>query len=120
MSRARLGAASSVPFRVPMRSAGLRQSDTCSAVTRTSSSWWLCVARSDRSPTLTAETYILIAFLCSIFGYKGELGETVKYVNWMSEIRAGLMALEFYNADLNKWGQVRRESLDRQVQEHIH
>ncbi|CAJ0916533.1 unnamed protein product, partial [Mesorhabditis belari] len=43
--------------------------------------------------------------ILKIFGYEGELGQTVKYVNWLSEIRAGLMALEFYNADLQKWGQ---------------
>lgn len=29
-------------------------------------------------------------------------------MNWLSEIRAGLLALEFYNADQQKWGQVRR------------
>lgn len=40
-----------------------------------------------------------------IFGYEGDLGETVKYVNWMSEIRAGLVALEFYSPDAKKWGQ---------------
>uniref|UniRef100_A0A0N5AXJ5 Dipeptidyl peptidase 3 n=1 Tax=Syphacia muris TaxID=451379 RepID=A0A0N5AXJ5_9BILA len=50
-------------------------------------------------------------FLCTypdimkIFGYEGELGDTVKYVNWMSEIRAGLVALEFYAPDVKKWGQ---------------
>ncbi|CAJ0572893.1 unnamed protein product, partial [Mesorhabditis spiculigera] len=43
--------------------------------------------------------------ILKIFGYEGELGQQVKYVNWLSEIRAGLMALEFYNADQKKWGQ---------------
>lgn len=41
-----------------------------------------------------------------IFGYKGELAETVKYVNWLNEIRAGLLALEFYSPEAKKWGQV--------------
>ena len=30
----------------------------------------------------------------------------MKYVNWLNEIRAGLLALEFYNAEQKKWGQV--------------
>lgn len=29
----------------------------------------------------------------------------MKYVNWLSEIRAGLLALEFYQAEQKKWGQ---------------
>ncbi|VDM36975.1 unnamed protein product [Toxocara canis] len=50
-------------------------------------------------------------FLCTfpdvlkIFGYEGETAETVKYVNWMSEIRAGLLALEFYSPETKNWGQ---------------
>ncbi|CAP31663.2 Protein CBG12727 [Caenorhabditis briggsae] len=43
--------------------------------------------------------------ILEIFGYTGELAQDVKYVNWLSEIRAGLMALEFYQADQKKWGQ---------------
>uniref|UniRef100_A0A7E4WD76 Dipeptidyl peptidase 3 n=1 Tax=Panagrellus redivivus TaxID=6233 RepID=A0A7E4WD76_PANRE len=50
-------------------------------------------------------------FLCcypdimKVFGYEGELGETVKYVNWLNEIRSGLISLEFYQPDAKKWGQ---------------
>ncbi|VDK42649.1 unnamed protein product [Anisakis simplex] len=50
-------------------------------------------------------------FLCTyqdvlkIFGYEGELAESVKYVNWLSEIRAGLLALEFYSPETKNWGQ---------------
>ncbi|EFP03207.1 hypothetical protein CRE_28514 [Caenorhabditis remanei] len=43
--------------------------------------------------------------ILKIFGYTGELAHDVKYVNWLSEIRAGLLALEFYQADQKKWGQ---------------
>ncbi|CAB3410611.1 unnamed protein product [Caenorhabditis bovis] len=43
--------------------------------------------------------------ILEIFGYTGELAQDVKYVNWLSEIRAGLMALEFYQPDKKKWGQ---------------
>ncbi|CAI4224265.1 unnamed protein product [Auanema sp. JU1783] len=45
------------------------------------------------------------ADILEIFGYNGELGQTVKYVNWLNEIRAGLMALEFYSPEKQKWGQ---------------
>ncbi|CAI5439529.1 unnamed protein product [Caenorhabditis angaria] len=43
--------------------------------------------------------------ILEIFGYTGDLAQDVKYVNWLSEIRAGLMALEFYQAEQKKWGQ---------------
>ena len=42
-----------------------------------------------------------------IFGLEGAEAGVVKYTNWLSEIRAGLLALEFYAADAKKWGQVR-------------
>ncbi|KAJ1351826.1 hypothetical protein KIN20_007977 [Parelaphostrongylus tenuis] len=45
------------------------------------------------------------ADILEIFGFKGELAEKVKYVNWLSEIRAGLLALEFYSPEAKKWGQ---------------
>ncbi|KAF8365301.1 dpt-1 [Pristionchus pacificus] len=45
------------------------------------------------------------ADILRIFGHDGEFGQLIKYVNWLSEIRAGLLALEFYNADQQKWGQ---------------
>ncbi|GMT28781.1 hypothetical protein PFISCL1PPCAC_20078 [Pristionchus fissidentatus] len=43
--------------------------------------------------------------ILKIFGHEGEFGQLIKYVNWLSEIRAGLLALEFYNAEQQKWGQ---------------
>ncbi|WKX90543.1 hypothetical protein Q1695_009409 [Nippostrongylus brasiliensis] len=45
------------------------------------------------------------ADILEIFGYKGETADLVKYVNWLNEIRAGLLALEFYSAEAQKWGQ---------------
>ncbi|CAD6186255.1 unnamed protein product [Caenorhabditis auriculariae] len=50
-------------------------------------------------------------FLCcdqdilEIFGYQGDVAQDVKYTNWLNEIRAGLLALEFYQPDQQKWGQ---------------
>uniref|UniRef100_A0A915AIE3 Dipeptidyl peptidase 3 n=1 Tax=Parascaris univalens TaxID=6257 RepID=A0A915AIE3_PARUN len=50
-------------------------------------------------------------FLCTypdvlkIFGHEGEMAETIKYVNWMSEVLAGLLVLEFYSPDTKNWGQ---------------
>uniref|UniRef100_A0A914Y951 dipeptidyl-peptidase III n=1 Tax=Panagrolaimus superbus TaxID=310955 RepID=A0A914Y951_9BILA len=50
-------------------------------------------------------------FLCcypdilQIFGYEGQVADDIKYTNWLNEIRAGLVCLEFYQADAKKWGQ---------------
>ncbi|CAD5214016.1 unnamed protein product [Bursaphelenchus xylophilus] len=41
--------------------------------------------------------------IMNLFGYEGDLAETVRYVNWVNEIRAGLMGLENYDPDQNKW-----------------
>lgn len=41
-----------------------------------------------------------------IFGFEGEMAEIIKYVNWMLELRSGLLALEFYSAETKKWRQV--------------
>uniref|UniRef100_A0A914VSE5 Dipeptidyl peptidase 3 n=1 Tax=Plectus sambesii TaxID=2011161 RepID=A0A914VSE5_9BILA len=51
--------------------------------------------------------YFLCCFtdVLKIFGFEGERGQLVKYVNWLSEVRAGLMGLEFFSADAKKWGQ---------------
>jgi len=43
--------------------------------------------------------------ILEIFGHKGADAEEVKYCNWLSEIRAGLMGLEFYNPESKRWGQ---------------
>ncbi|CAI2300569.1 unnamed protein product [Caenorhabditis sp. 36 PRJEB53466] len=51
--------------------------------------------------------YVLCCYpdILEIFGYTGALAQDVKYVNWLSEIRAGLLALEFYQPEQKKWGQ---------------
>jgi dipeptidyl-peptidase-3 len=43
--------------------------------------------------------------ILEIFGYSGDEGQTVKYVNWLSELRAGLLGLEFYSPETGNWGQ---------------
>ncbi|GMS81030.1 hypothetical protein PENTCL1PPCAC_3205, partial [Pristionchus entomophagus] len=43
--------------------------------------------------------------ILKIFGFEGEFGQTIKYVNWLSSIHKGLIALELYNMDHQKWGQ---------------
>uniref|UniRef100_A0A914E4I0 Dipeptidyl peptidase 3 n=1 Tax=Acrobeloides nanus TaxID=290746 RepID=A0A914E4I0_9BILA len=43
--------------------------------------------------------------ILKIFGHEGEVAQTVKYVNWLNEIRAGLVGLEYYLLDSEKWGQ---------------
>lgn len=42
----------------------------------------------------------------SIFGYEGERADDVAYVNWLSMVRAGLLGLEFYSPETDKWRQV--------------
>lgn len=34
------------------------------------------------------------------------MAEDVKYANWLLEIRAGLLGLEFYSPESQTWGQV--------------
>lgn len=48
---------------------------------------------------------LFYSLIFRIFGYTGDVAQDVKYVNWLSEIRAGLLALEFYQPDQKKWGQ---------------
>ncbi|KAI1700577.1 peptidase family m49 domain-containing protein [Ditylenchus destructor] len=51
--------------------------------------------------------YYLCCFddILEIFGHKGDDAKNVMYVNWMSEIRAGLVALEYFQPDSKTWGQ---------------
>lgn len=42
-----------------------------------------------------------------IFGFDGELASKITHVNWLSSMLKGLNALEFYDAEKEKWGQVR-------------
>ncbi|MFH4978365.1 hypothetical protein AB6A40_005074 [Gnathostoma spinigerum] len=43
--------------------------------------------------------------ILKIFGYEGEMADTVKYINWLSGLRSGLVGLEFYSPETMKWGQ---------------
>ena len=42
----------------------------------------------------------------SIFGFSGEDADDVLYVNWLSMVRAGLVGLEYFTPESNKWRQV--------------
>lgn len=44
-------------------------------------------------------------FLHRIFGHSGEAAKDVCYVNWLSMVRSGLLGLEYYTPELNKWRQ---------------
>lgn len=43
----------------------------------------------------------------SIFGHEGKNADDIIYVNWLNMVRAGLMGLEFYTPETQKWRQVR-------------
>lgn len=45
-----------------------------------------------------------------IFGYEGDEMETVMYVNWLLMVRAGVLALEFYNPDTKNWLQAHMQA----------
>ena len=42
----------------------------------------------------------------SIFGYHGDDGDDIIYINWLNMARAGLMGLEYFTPEANKWRQV--------------
>jgi len=48
--------------------------------------------------------------LLSIFGFEGEKAENVAYINWLSMVRKGLLALEFYSPETNKWRQAHMQA----------
>ena len=48
----------------------------------------------------------LIFLSCSIFGHEGEAADNILYVNWLNMVRAGLIGLEYYTPEKNKWRQV--------------
>jgi len=50
------------------------------------------------------------AKLLSIFGLEGETGFEVAYINWLSMARKGLLALEFYTPESNKWRQAHMQA----------
>jgi dipeptidyl-peptidase-3 len=43
---------------------------------------------------------------CRIFGHEGSEADDIIYINWLNMVRAGLLALEFYNPNKQIWGQV--------------
>ena len=42
-----------------------------------------------------------------IFGFEGDEGDDIIYVNWLNMVRAGLLALEFYSPETRAWRQVK-------------
>jgi len=40
-----------------------------------------------------------------IFGFEGEVARDIVFTNWLIMARAGLLALEHYNPQQNRWGQ---------------
>ncbi|KAL8603617.1 hypothetical protein ACOMHN_005559 [Nucella lapillus] len=47
----------------------------------------------------------LHADILSIFGFDGEEGDDIIYVNWLNMVRAGLLGLEFYSPESRTWRQ---------------
>lgn len=43
---------------------------------------------------------------CRIFGHEGTDADSIVYINWLNMVRAGLLGLEFYTPENNKWRQV--------------
>jgi len=48
--------------------------------------------------------------LLSIFGYEGQFGDDVAYINWLSMARKGLLALEYYSPETGKWRQAHMQA----------
>jgi len=53
-----------------------------------------------------SKRYANIVLSYRIFGFEGDHASDIMYNNWLSQIRAGLLALEYYSVDSRKWGQV--------------
>jgi len=52
-------------------------------------------------------------FLCfekEILDIFGHTDDDVSYVNWMSELRAGIMGLKYYHPETDKWGQAHMQA----------
>jgi dipeptidyl-peptidase-3 len=52
-------------------------------------------------------------FLCyndEILEIFGHTTKDVSYINWLSELRAGLMGLKYYHPDTDKWGQAHMQA----------
>ena len=48
----------------------------------------------------------ILIFFYSIFGYQDDAADDIIYINWLNMVRAGLVGLEFYTPENNKWRQV--------------
>jgi len=48
--------------------------------------------------------------LLSVFGHNGTHGQDVVYINWLSMVRKGILGLEFYSPDSNKWRQAHMQA----------
>ncbi|XP_031572146.1 dipeptidyl peptidase 3-like [Actinia tenebrosa] len=46
----------------------------------------------------------------SIFGHEGEMANDIIYINWLNMVRAGLLGLEFYTPENNKWRQAHMQA----------
>ncbi|XP_069036565.1 dipeptidyl peptidase 3 [Lepisosteus oculatus] len=46
----------------------------------------------------------------SIFGHEGQAAEEVVFVNWLTMVRAGLLALEFYTPETRSWRQAHMQA----------
>ncbi|XP_076464886.1 dipeptidyl peptidase 3-like [Babylonia areolata] len=47
----------------------------------------------------------LLADVLKVFGFEGDEGDDIIYVNWLNMVRAGLLALEFYSPETGAWRQ---------------
>lgn len=50
------------------------------------------------------------AELLKIFGFEGQEADDVMYINWLNMVRAGLLALEFYQPDTDTHGQAHMQA----------
>jgi len=102
MNRVKRGVANSVRYRLPMKSVEQKRSDIFSAAIRMCSSKREIIDQRGR----VSKRYANIVLSYRIFGFEGDHASDIMYNNWLSQIRAGLLALEYYSVDSRKWGQV--------------
>jgi len=48
--------------------------------------------------------------LLAIFGHSGKQADDVTYINWLSMVRKGILALEFYSPETKKWRQAHMQA----------
>jgi hypothetical protein len=101
MNQVKRGVANSVRYRPPMKSVEQKRLDIFSAAIRMCSSRQEIIDQGGVS-----KRYANIVLSYRIFGFEGDHASDIMYNNWLSQIRAGLLALEYYSVDSRKWGQV--------------